>query len=140
MSRFNLGNAIGTPKPPVCEKLMKDHLVDKARPANGRTFRSYNSILRWQPPPYYKRQAGVVRENWPNQMSPPWLVCVDAETGIVQGLYETRQTAAAIEGISYDTIKTVANTGRVHNGWIWRTALDEEYAFWVPCTPPEELE
>jgi hypothetical protein len=120
----------------VTPKMMKDELVDKTRPANGRTFRSLEATLRWDPPTYYKRDPSNVTENWPNSSkngkAQPWIVATDAD-GKVLALYETKLAASRIEGVPYDTIKTACDSGVLRHGRLWRSATQDEYGRFVQC-------
>lgn len=124
----------------VTPKMMKDEIVDKTRPANGRTFRSLEATQRWDPPSYYKRDPRHVTENWPNSSkngkAQPWIVSTK-ENGDVIALYETKLAAARIESVPYDAIKTACDAGVVKYGRLWRSARPDEYGRFVQCSPPE---
>ena len=116
---------------------MLDLVVDKTRPVNGRTFRSFNAARRWDVPAYYKRNPNNAYENRPPADNAPWIVSTD-EAGNIIALYETKSSTATIEKLSYDGIKTACTTGLLKYGRIWRQATPEEYAVFVPCCPLSE--
>lgn len=126
----NLNDGAGHSR--MCLALMQK-LVDAARPANGKMFRSTSATKRWELPVHYKRDPEHVIETWPKGGGTPWIVMTDAD-GAVQGLYETMKAASRIEGIAYATIrKRVSNNTIGPDKMVWRRAKFGEYGAFVDC-------
>jgi hypothetical protein len=106
---------------------LKTTFIDKARQANGLSFRSYAAKEVWAPAVYFKfKEVGFVKKGGTYIVS-------ESENG-EKVMYESVSEAVEITGIKQWNISQYMNSDKVVDGTTWRSALPEEYTTFVVAT------